>query len=129
VGALNPNDTIALFSNDGPWVGYFRNGAALVSTFPVTFNASRLPSNAIVMPNGEVRAALDPDDFYSGFGVWSGTSFSAPVLAGELAERLAHAYYETGDTEQSAKAAVTRMQDLISALPGRLTRKLEEPPR
>ena len=31
VGALNPDRTIALFSNDGPWVHYLRPGAALVT--------------------------------------------------------------------------------------------------
>ena len=28
---------------------------------------------------------MDPDDFTGGFAAWSGTSFAAPVLAGELA--------------------------------------------
>jgi hypothetical protein len=37
---------------------------------------------------GQVRSTLDPDDFSCGFGTWSGTSFSAPVLAGEIAEDL-----------------------------------------
>jgi hypothetical protein len=35
-----------------------------------------------------MRATIDPDDFHSGFGVWSGTSFAAPVLAGQIAAQL-----------------------------------------
>ena len=37
---------------------------------------------------GETRASMDPDDFTAGFAVWSGTSFAAPVFAGQLAEAL-----------------------------------------
>jgi hypothetical protein len=35
------------------------------------------------------RGTSDPDDYSSGFGVWSGTSFSAPAFVGELACLLA----------------------------------------
>jgi hypothetical protein len=31
---------------------------------------------------------MDPDDYRSGFAVWSGTSFATPVLAAELASAL-----------------------------------------
>ncbi|MEP7178730.1 MAG: S8/S53 family peptidase [Pseudonocardiales bacterium] len=88
VGALNPDGTIALFSNAGPWVACHRPGAALVSTFPVTFNASAESSYRAFVPGEGWRETIDPDDFRSGFGTWSGTSFAAPVLAGELAQCL-----------------------------------------
>jgi subtilisin family serine protease len=87
VGALNPDGTVAMFSNEGPWIRVHRPGAALVSTLPTTFDASREPSRESVY-RGEVRATIDPDDFSSGFGIWSGTSFAAPILAGEIAEWL-----------------------------------------
>jgi subtilisin family serine protease len=85
VGALNPNGTVALFSNAGAWVLCTRPGAGLVSTFPITFQASGEPSYR----TRTGRETMDPDDFSAGFGTWSGTSFAAPVLAGELAQAMA----------------------------------------
>jgi subtilisin family serine protease len=92
VGALNPDHTIALFSNAGPWIKTYRTGAALVSTFPVTFDASAEPSHRLHAFDGW-RETLDPDDFGSGFGTWSGTSFAAPVLAGEIAREVLRGDY------------------------------------
>jgi subtilisin family serine protease len=103
VGALNPDGTIALFSNGGPWVAQWRTGAALVSTFPTTFNGGGQPSVAYPTPQGR-RSTMDPDRFASGFGTWSGTSFSAPVLAGQLARRLMGL-----DAESGAADPLTRM--------------------
>jgi subtilisin family serine protease len=97
VGASNPDRSVALFSNEGPWVRAHRPGAALVSTLP-PFDGSRTPSiemdgmgDSPVAPDPKgknVRSTIDPDDFSSGFGVWSGTSFAAPILVGELAAYL-----------------------------------------
>jgi subtilisin family serine protease len=97
VGGSNPDHTVALFSNEGAWVRAHRPGAALVSTMP-PFDASGSPRIEVdssdvdrtlrtPRPNN-VRSTIDPDDFTSGFGVWSGTSFAAPILAGELAQYL-----------------------------------------
>jgi subtilisin family serine protease len=118
VGARNPDGTIALFSNDGPWVRYLRPGASLVSTFPDTYDASANPSHEVRHRNGEVRAAFDPDDFSSGFGVWSGTSFAAPVLAGEVAAALARVYQD-GNDDLGTAAAVTRVRTVLAGLRGR----------
>ncbi len=98
VGALNPDGTIALFSNGGPWVAQWRLGAALVSTFPTTFNGGGQPSVAYPTPQGQ-RSTMDPDRFANGFGTWSGTSFSAPVLAGLLARRLMGLDAESGTSD------------------------------
>jgi subtilisin family serine protease len=87
VGALNPNGSVAMFSNAGDWVACNRPGADLVSTFPQTFNGAEQSQFGVTV-DGTVRATIDPDDFSSGFGTWSGTSFSAPYLAGELAQSL-----------------------------------------
>jgi Subtilase family len=83
VGALNPNGTQALFSDSGRWVKAWAMGAAVVSTYPEDINASREPGNE--MPG---REGLDPDDYRGGFAVWSGTSFSAPLLAAHIARSL-----------------------------------------
>jgi subtilisin family serine protease len=87
VGALNPNGSVALFSNAGDWVTCYRPGAGLVSTFPTTFNAAQRESYGFDGPDGP-RATIDPDDFSSGFGTWSGTSFAAPLLAAEIAQKI-----------------------------------------
>jgi subtilisin family serine protease len=88
VGALNPDRTIAIFSNAGPWVACHRPGAGVISTFPVTFDGSRQPSTLFYAVDDGWRGTIDPDDFSAGFGVWSGTSFAGPVLAGEIAQEL-----------------------------------------
>jgi subtilisin family serine protease len=88
VGATNPNGTTALFSNAGDWVTCRRYGASLVSTVPVNLNGSA-QSSYWVRAGAEERATIDPDDFVSGFATWSGTSFAAPALAGEIAQKLA----------------------------------------
>jgi subtilisin family serine protease len=93
VGAQNPNErSVALFSNAGPWVRVHRPGAALVSTFPADANGSMQPVAELSVPGDGVRSTMDPDDYTvgsdGGFGTWSGTSFAAPVLAGEIAQAL-----------------------------------------
>nr|WP_241744532.1 S8/S53 family peptidase [Cellulosimicrobium arenosum] len=89
VGATNPDSTVAVFSNDGPWVTAVKPGAAVVSTMPTTIDGPLTPSVRLPERLGPgVRASVDPDDFGGGFATWSGTSFSAPYLAGEIAARL-----------------------------------------
>lgn len=113
-----------MFSNDGPWVGYLRPGVALVSTFPRTYDASLNPTSELVDVDGNRRASLDLDDFTAGFGVWSGTSFAAPVFGAELAAALVDARLggdTTGDTPGNTAAAVTRMRTLLADMPGRVT--------
>jgi subtilisin family serine protease len=105
VGALNPDGSVALFSNFGPWVKAYRPGVSLVSTLPA-FDASHAPT--VELDHGGFRrSTVDPDDFSSGFGLWSGTSFAAPILVGEIAQHL-----NTVDTlppdDVAPAAAVTR---------------------
>jgi hypothetical protein len=105
VGARNPDDkTVALFSNQGDWVTCYRRGSAVISCMPVTFQGSLQPT-ARVRIGGQIRQTLDPDDYSAGFGTWSGTSFSAPILAGELAARMLR---DGGLDPCKAKAAVDR---------------------
>jgi subtilisin family serine protease len=117
VGALNPNRTTdALFSNAGPWVRAHAEGAAVMSTMPVTFQGG-LQAPAATKAFGRDRSSLDPDDFTGGFAVWSGTSFSAPLLAGRLAERI-RPHMQDGDTVDKAYArALAAVHELTSIAP------------
>ncbi|GAB4084388.1 hypothetical protein GCM10028784_10180 [Myceligenerans cantabricum] len=85
VAAANPNGTLADFSNDGPWVTCVRHGRDVLSTMPITANG---PLESTLVGEDPVRETADPDDYTGGFASWSGTSFAAPVLAGELAQEL-----------------------------------------
>jgi subtilisin family serine protease len=69
VGALGP-DGRAPFSNFGPWVQACAPGVEIHSTF---FDLSK-----------EVDAREDNRDF-EGWATWSGTSFSTPIVAAEIA--------------------------------------------
>jgi len=92
VGAENPDGTIALFSNSGDWVTTFAAGGLVLSTLPTTLNAgSDAPARLVDRPTGRERADVDPDDYSSGFALWSGTSFSAPIVAGRIAAELLRA--------------------------------------
>jgi subtilisin family serine protease len=83
VGALNPNGTEAIFSDGGGWITAWASGAIIISTFPTDIQGGRSPEIRV----GK-REALDPDDYHGGWAAWSGTSFSAPLLAAHVARRL-----------------------------------------
>lgn len=91
VGALNPNETKAAFSNEGPWVRWWATGAGLVSTFPIDVRGPQAPDVVVVtLGHGDAtrREGMDPDDFHAGFAVWAGTSFAAPQVAALVADGL-----------------------------------------
>lgn len=117
VGSLNPDQSkVSLFSNAGTWVTTYRHGAAIVSTLPRAQNASSQASTNVPgietlpdseraaalagkLPTPQDRATIDLDDFSSGFGIWSGTSFAAPVVAGQLARALVGLGTEAADLD------------------------------
>jgi hypothetical protein len=126
VGALNPNGTKALFSNDGWWVRAWADGAVVVSTFPDDVNGSymppvRVPARQRPGKRSVDRQALDLDNFLGCFATWSGTSFSAPLLAGILAAQLLEnaaggsgpALHEPGEEAamERTMAALTAMRE------------------
>ena len=87
-----------------------------MSTFPVTSAGTRQPDFSVA--NG-ARQGLDSDDFASGFAVWSGTSFAAPVVAA----RVAAALYQRAATDTGAAldapgadAAIRRAGLAVAAL-------------
>ncbi|MBO0608703.1 S8 family peptidase [Myceligenerans salitolerans] len=117
VAASNPNGTLADFSNDGPWVTCVRHGREVVSTMPVTADGPLQPQ---FLGGDPVRESTDPDDYTGGFAQWSGTSFAAPVLAGELAQQLLDQRYggEEGHRVRMAwraVEAVTGMPEPVAA--------------
>ncbi|MBA3309564.1 MAG: S8/S53 family peptidase [Nocardioidaceae bacterium] len=86
VGALNPNRTVAMFSNTGGWVNTYERGASVLSTIP-PFEGGLEPV-ARWTADGKTRETIDPDDFTGGFALWSGTSFAAPLVAGRIAAKM-----------------------------------------
>jgi subtilisin family serine protease len=85
VGALNPDGTKALFSNENGCVTAWGSGVNVVSTFPPETDGSETPERAVP---GLGRYSLDPDNFAGEYAVWSGTSFATPLVAAEVANRL-----------------------------------------
>jgi serine protease len=116
VGAVNPNRrSEAMFSNAGPWVRTRAAGASVVSTMPA-FQGGFEPL-ARTHAFGRVREAIDPDDFRGGFAVWSGTSFSAPVVAGTIAEALLGTL-EDVSAPADADTAVTNAWNAVTSCTG-----------
>jgi len=76
VGALSPTGP-AYFTNFGTWVEACAPGYDVLSTFFHRFNGPA--------PNGPYGE--DPDDF-KGWALWSGTSFAAPAVVGNLARLM-----------------------------------------
>ncbi|GAA1687218.1 S8 family serine peptidase [Glycomyces endophyticus] len=115
VGALNPNLEIAMFSNEGPWVSCYATGAGLVSTYPCEAEGSREPERRSKSSmRNRFRESYDFDDFSSGFAVWSGTSFAAPVAAAYLLNAIAESGVEEIQdpvkAAERAHAALTRLK-------------------
>jgi hypothetical protein len=120
VGALNPSFSVAAFSNSGPWVTAWERGGSVVSTMPTTFDGSSNAAVSLVDPTGALRETIDPDDFTGGFGVWSGSSFAAPLVAGRVAAAMLAAS-ESGklplDDPSNARQRVAAALDAVLPRP------------
>ena len=89
VGSCDPGShVVSHFSNTGDWVRVYCPGAGIVSTLPVTFDGCAQAGVRAQPQNDPVRGTVDMDDFSGGFGMWNGTSFSAPLFVGRLAQKL-----------------------------------------
>jgi hypothetical protein len=121
VAASNPDGTLADFSNDGPWISAVRPGVQVLSTMPTTFDGAAEGERSA----DGLRSAVDPDDFTHGFGTWSGTSFSAPRLGGELAAAIFASRAAGQPAAMNARGrvsdawhAVIQVGDLYAEVPG-----------
>jgi subtilisin family serine protease len=117
VGSFNPGGlnrskvTVSVYSNTGPWVMAYRCGTAVISTMPVTFNGSIRSVLNMPKSSNPTRGSIDLDDYSRGFGTWSGTSFAAPALAGDIAAQLV----QHGSRQALAPADFEARADLASA--------------
>ena len=91
VGALTEDGLPAQFTNYGPWVDASAHGVDVESAF-FRWDGGEEPC-----------CGQDPDNFEGG-ARWSGTSFSAPRVVGELAR---HMVVEGGTGEDAAAALIT----------------------
>ncbi|MET0735939.1 MAG: S8 family serine peptidase [Microbacterium sp.] len=114
VGALNPSGrSVALFSNVGPWVSTYAKGVSLLSSVP-SFQGG-MQAGLRRDEYKRRRETLDIDDFASGFAVWSGTSFSAPLVAGRVAASIAEGAMSKG-IEPASAALTTAVGTIITKL-------------
>jgi subtilisin family serine protease len=79
VGALATPTERAPYSNFGPWVAEWRTGTNMISIMPLTTKSSDESGS------GPAGPEPTPGD---GYAWWSGTSFAAATVAGELAAEL-----------------------------------------
>lgn len=110
VGALNPNDSVSWYSNGGESVSVRAGGTCLVSTFPSSACGAIAPTMLT-----KDRESVDFDDFYSGFAVWSGTSFATPVVAARLVNDLLAEGVEQVDVEAMRDRAAAVVAKLVES--------------
>jgi serine protease len=117
VGALDHNGArVALFSNSGSWVTDYRRGCNVISTMPTTLDGS-VVSPVDADPRGlPPRGSGDPDRYECGFGIWSGTSFAAPVATGLIATALGDVELPS-DPAQRSKVVAEVVQKALGANP------------
>ncbi|WP_410605106.1 S8 family peptidase [Amycolatopsis sp. lyj-90] len=101
VGALNPDGSKALFSNEGAYVSCWADGVCVVSTHPTDIDGSETPDHHVPALG---RKGFDPDCFSSGFAIWDGTSFAAP----QAASAVLNALIEVAETERTPLTDCTR---------------------
>ncbi len=102
VGAVDRQGQRAWFSNGGWWVDACAPGVDVVSTFLHKKNFGNRPLTIHRLPN------LGPQHF-EGWASWSGSSFTAPQVAGAIA---AHMSTANANTQQPAFAGLHSLSGL-----------------
>jgi subtilisin family serine protease len=108
VGALGTDwRTRADYSNFGGWVDVYAPGTDLVNAFPDgRFTYHEHPNIPPTLPQPRVET-------FEGMAMWSGTSFSTPIVAGLIAARMSR----TGENGRDAAAALIA-EARAQAVPG-----------
>jgi Subtilase family len=114
VGSLSANwRTRADFSNYGGWVDVYAPGEALVNAYVTGTLVLKEHPHAVGEPADHPHPEGLGEREFAGMCRWSGTSFSAPLVAGMIAARVS----ATGETPRKAANALLRMA-YLQAVPG-----------
>jgi hypothetical protein len=93
----------------------YQQGAAVMSTMP-PFEGGLQPA-VRTKAYGHTRETIDLDDFTGGFGLWSGTSFAAPLMAGQIAAAMLD-HMPSAKAKESRQAAVARVWKAVETATG-----------
>lgn len=100
VGSLDRDGRVSSYSNYGVSADVYALGRNIINAFPDgTFTCQETPNK------GDVRV------FDTGMARWSGTSFSAPVVAGLIAREIYTAECSAADAAQTVLASAQYMSD------------------
>ena len=113
VGATNPDETIAIFSNEHEAIQWLAPGAAVVSTFPPGVRGSEGPN---LRPPG--RASYDRDN-YGEFATWSGSSFAVPILGAAVMAMMIEDFQGLNLDRTDRKNAIDRAHHVVGKLMNR----------
>jgi thermitase len=87
VGSVDENGDRSWFSNHGPWVNCCTGGENVASTFVDHWEGKTEDGDPT--PGQPEQNWPHPDKLFSGWALWSGTSFAAPRVTAALAEMVA----------------------------------------
>lgn len=120
VGALDPDGTLAAYTNTGDWVSVEAPGTSVVSALP-KFDHAKWPLRDDLDING-LPTGTDPNFQASLVGQWSGTSFAAGWVSASIAAKLLEQAIPDGLIDVSPGVAGARATSALEALEADLLR-------